>query len=230
MAKPLEELVVLDLTRVLAGPFCTMLLCDMGAKIIKVEQVEKGDDSRSFSPFAGSESAYFSSVNRGKESITLNLKDKRAKEIFFRLVEKADVLVENFKPGVMERLGLSYETLKKLNPELIYASSSGFGQSGPKSRLPAYDLIIQGLSGMMSITGPDGDHPTKIGSSLADIISGMFTCIGILAALRNRSRTGKGQSVDVAMLDSIYISDESDLHWDASRYTSSIWTYPLPRS
>ncbi|TYB83806.1 MAG: CoA transferase [Kosmotoga sp.] len=203
LAKPLEGLLVIDLTRVLAGPYCTMLLCDMGAFVIKVEMPEKGDDSRYFNPMIGNESAYFMSINRGKKSITLNLKNKKGKELFLKLVEKADILVENFRPGVMDRLDLSYEKLSKINPSLIYASSTGYGQTGPKSKKAAYDLIIQGLSGMMSITGPDEDTPTKVGSSIADIFSGTFTCIGILAALQNRQKTGKGQMVDVAMLDSM---------------------------
>lgn len=203
LSKPLEGLLVIDLTRVLAGPYCTMLLCDMGALVIKVEMPEKGDDSRYFNPMIGNESAYFMSINRGKKSITLNLKNKKGKALFLKLVEKADILVENFRPGVMERLELSFEKLNKINPALIYASSTGFGQTGPKSKKAAYDLIIQGLSGMMSITGPDESTPTKVGSSIADIFSGTFTCIGILAALQNREKTRKGQMVDVAMLDSM---------------------------
>ncbi len=203
LSKPLEDLLVIDLTRVLAGPFCTMLLCDMGAFVIKIEMPEKGDDSRYFNPVIGNESAYFMSINRGKKSITLNLKNKKGKELFLKLVEKADILVENFRPGVMDRLDLSFEKLSKINPALIYASSTGFGQTGPKSKKAAYDLIIQGLSGMMSITGPDENAPTKVGSSIADIFSGTFTCIGILAALQNREKTGLGQMVDVAMLDSM---------------------------
>ena len=203
MAKPLEGLFILDLTRVLAGPFCTMLLCDMGATVVKVERPEGGDDSRSFSPMIGGESAYFMSINRGKKSITLNLKTAEGKTLLERLIEKADVLVENFKPGVMGRLGFPYERLKELNPSIIYTSSSGFGHSGPMSSRTAYDLIIQGLSGMMSITGPDREHPTKAGSSIADIFCGTFACIGILAALHNRESSGEGQMVDVAMLDSM---------------------------
>jgi len=203
MPKPLEGVFVLDLTRVLAGPFCTMILADLGATVVKVERPGKGDDSRAFSPMIGEESAYFMSINRGKKSITLNLKDERGKELLLELVEKADVVVENFRPGVMEKLGLSYEELQKTNPSLIYASSSGYGHSGPYSKKAAYDLIIQGLSGMMSITGPDIDHPMKVGSSLADIISGMFTCIGILSSLLHKSRGGEAQRVDVAMLDSM---------------------------
>ncbi|KUK79805.1 MAG: Uncharacterized protein XD94_1293 [Mesotoga prima] len=203
MGKPLEGLFVLDLTRVLAGPFCTMLLCDMGAAVVKVERPDGGDDSRSFSPFVGEESAYFMSINRGKKSITLNLKTEEGKKLLERLIERSDVLVENFRPGVFERLGFSAERLNEINPRLIYTCSSGFGHSGPMSQRTAYDLIIQGLSGIMSITGPNEQYPTKVGSSIADIFCGTFACIGILAALQSRNSTGSGQKVDVAMLDSM---------------------------
>ncbi|NLT46491.1 MAG: CoA transferase, partial [Thermotogaceae bacterium] len=203
LSKPLEGLFVLDLTRVLAGPFCTMLLCDMGATVVKVERPDGGDDSRSFSPFVGEESAYFMSINRGKKSITLNLKTAEGKNLLERLIERADVLVENFRPGVFEKLGFPDERLREINPRLIYTCSSGFGHSGPMSRRTAYDLIIQGLSGMMSITGPDEENPTKVGSSIADIFCGTFACIGILAALQSRNVSGRGQMVDVAMLDSM---------------------------
>ena len=203
MSKPLEGISVLDLTRVLAGPFCTMLLCDMGATVVKVERPDGGDDSRSFSPFVGDDSAYFMSINRGKKSITLNLKTVEGKKLLERLIERFDVLVENFRPGVFERLGFPVQRLREINPRLIYTCSSGFGHSGPMSHRTAYDLIIQGLSGMMSITGPDENSPTKVGSSIADIFCGTFACIGILAALHSRNLTGKGQKVDVAMLDSM---------------------------
>ncbi|MBN2220007.1 MAG: CoA transferase [Kosmotogaceae bacterium] len=203
LSKPLEGISVLDLTRVLAGPFCTMLLCDMGATVVKVERPDGGDDSRSFSPFVGDDSAYFMSINRGKKSITLNLKTAEGKILLERLIEKFDVLVENFRPGVFERLGFPAQRLREINPRLIYTCSSGFGHSGPMSHRTAYDLIIQGLSGIMSITGPDENSPTKVGSSIADIFCGTFACIGILAALQSRNLTGKGQKVDVAMLDSM---------------------------
>jgi len=201
--RPLEGVRVLDLTRVLAGPFCTMLLSDLGAEVIKVERPVFGDDSRAFTPFVGGESAYFMSINRGKKSVTVNLKHPKGKELVLRLAKLCDVLVENFRPGVMEELGLGYSALREVNPRLIYASISGFGQTGPYREKPAYDLIIQGISGMMSITGPDPDHPTKVGSSIADIFAGVFGAIGILAALRAREVTGRGQWVDVAMLDSM---------------------------
>ncbi|HAG23050.1 MAG: L-carnitine dehydratase/bile acid-inducible protein F [Synergistales bacterium 53_16] len=200
--KALEGIKILDFTRVLAGPFCTMMLADLGAEVIKVERPGAGDDSRHFGPFVGEESAYFMSINRNKKSITVNLKEPAAVEIIKRMIPKMDVVVENFRPGVMEKLGLGYEVLKELNPGLIYASSSGFGHTGPYSQLPAYDLILQGMGGIMSITGPDSEHPTKVGSSIADIFAGTFCAIGILAALHHREKTGEGQEVDVSMLDS----------------------------
>ncbi|HEY9072443.1 MAG TPA: CaiB/BaiF CoA-transferase family protein [Candidatus Ozemobacteraceae bacterium] len=197
----LDGIVVIDLTRVLAGPYCSMMLADMGASVIKIERPEGGDDARAFTPFVNGESAYFMSINRGKKSVTLNLKSPRGREILIDLVKKADVVIENFKPGVMAKLGLSYDELSKHNPRLIYAASSGFGQNGPYSDRPAYDLIIQGMGGLMSITGPDPATPSKVGSSVADIFAGMFTAIGILAALHAREKTGKGQMIDVGMLD-----------------------------
>lgn len=201
MTKPLEGLRIIDLTRVLAGPFCTMLLADMGADVIKIENPSGGDDSRAFGPYKQGLSAYFMGLNRSKRSVTLNLKDERAKDMFRSLVREADVVVENFKPGTMERLGLGYTALREINPKIIYAAASGFGQSGPYSPRAAYDLIIQGMSGFMSITGFDKEHPVKSGSSIADIFAGVFTAIGILAALEHRRKTNEGQMVDVAMLD-----------------------------
>lgn len=201
MPKQLEGLRVIDLTRVLAGPFCTMLLAYMGADVIKIENPAGGDDSRAFGPYKQGLSAYYMGLNRSKRSVTLSLKDDKAQEMLKALVSQADVVVENFKPGTMNKLGLGYEVLREVNPGIIYAASSGFGQSGPYSSRAAYDLIIQGMSGFMSITGFDGEHPVKSGSSIADIFAGVFTAIGILAALESRRKTGKGQMVDVAMLD-----------------------------
>lgn len=201
MGGTLEGIKVVDLTRVLAGPYCTMLLADLGAEVVKVERPGTGDDSRAFGPYQNGESAYFMSINRGKKSISLNLKSDKGKQILQDLVKDADVLVENFKPGVMQRLGLDYEQLRKINPKLIYCASSGFGQTGPYSRRAAYDLVIQGMGGLMSITGPDATTPSKVGSSVADIFAGVFSTIGILAALNRRHQTGVGQMVDVAMLD-----------------------------
>lgn len=198
---PLKGLKVLDLTRVLAGPYCTMILGDLDADIIKVEVPEKGDDARHFGPYQNGESAYFMSLNRNKRSITLNLKDEEGKKILKRLVMEVDVIVENFRPGTMEKLGLGYDVLKELNPELIYAATSGFGHSGPSSKKPAYDGVVQAMGGIMSITGEDGGKPTRVGPSIGDISAGLFTAIGILAAINSRNSTGQGQKVDIAMLD-----------------------------
>ncbi|KXS45278.1 MULTISPECIES: CaiB/BaiF CoA transferase family protein [unclassified Candidatus Frackibacter] len=201
--KPLKGVRVLDMTRVLAGPYCTMMLANLGADVIKVERPEVGDDARSFGPFFedGEESAYFASLNSGKRSIELNLKDEKDIQTFKELIKKVDVVAENFRPGTMEKLGLGYETLKEINPEIIYAATSGFGHSGPDSKKAAYDMIVQAASGVMSITGyPDGP-PVRVGVSVGDIVAGMFTASGILAALYQRTITGEGQKVDVSMLD-----------------------------
>jgi CoA:oxalate CoA-transferase len=199
---PLHGLLVVDLTRVLAGPYATMLLADLGARVIKVETPDTGDDSRQIGPFAGpGDSAYFTSVNRGKESLALDLKDAGDRALFEALLAKADILVENFRPGAMERLGYGFAALHARFPQLIYAAASGFGHSGPDSQRPAYDLIVQAMGGIMSITGHAGSEPTRVGTSLGDITAGLFTVIGIEAALLHRVRTGLGQKVDVAMLD-----------------------------
>lgn len=200
---PLTDLLVLDVTRVLAGPFAGMLLADLGARVIKVELPGRGDDAREFGPFSNGVSGYFASVNRGKRSITLNLKSDEGKDLFRRLAEKADVLIENYRPGVMTRLGLDYPSLRSLNPRLIYAAISGFGQSGPYSHRPAYDAVIQGMSGLMSITGDEDGPPARVGVSIGDLSSAAFAVIGILSALHQRDHTGAGQLVDVAMLDSL---------------------------
>jgi len=198
---PFDNLVVLDLTRVLAGPYAAMMLADYGADVIKIEAPETGDDSRAFGPFIGQESAYFMSLNRGKRSMTLNLKVPEAVALFKEMAGKADVLLENYRPGTMEKFGLGYDVLKQLNPRLIYASCSGFGQTGPYMKQPAYDVIVQGMGGLMSITGQEGGEPTKAGASIGDIAAGLFTMIGVATALYARDRTGHGQMVDVAMLD-----------------------------
>lgn len=202
MALALEGLRVLDLTRVLAGPYTTMILADLGAEVIKLEMPGSGDDSRAFPPHVNGESAYFMSLNRNKRSMTLNLKSETGKEIFLEMIKKVDIIVENFRPGTMERLGLGYEILKQENPKLIYAAASGFGHSGPYSKRPAYDAIVQAMGGIMSITGQPGGPPTRVGTSIGDITAGLFAAIGILASLVHRENTGIGQKVDVAMLDS----------------------------
>jgi CoA:oxalate CoA-transferase len=197
----LSDIKVLDLTRVLAGPYATMVLADLGAEIIKVEQPGKGDDSRAYGPYKNGESAYFMSLNRNKESITLNLKTPEGKEILKALVKNVDVLVENFRPGTMEKLGLGYDVLKEINPRLVYASSTGYGQTGPYSKRPAYDAVVQAMGGIMSITGQADGKPTRVGTSVGDIFAGLFCAIGVLAALHERESSGLGQMVDVAMLD-----------------------------
>ena len=201
MNGPLKDILVLDLTRVLVGPYCTMILSDLGARVIKVEAPEIGDDSRKFGPFIDDQSAYFMSLNRGKESIALNLKNSDDKKIFEQIVKKADVLVENFKPGTLEKWGFGWEDLCKKYPKLIYASASGFGQTGPLRELPAYDMVVQGMGGLMSVTGQPNSEPTRVGTSIGDITAGLFTAIGINAALYDRKKTGKGTFIDVSMLD-----------------------------
>ena len=199
--RPLEGLKVLDLTRVLAGPFCGMLLADLGAEVYKVE-APNGDDARGNGPFANGESTYFMSLNRGKRSIILDFKDEKHKKVFLDMVKQADILIENYRPGTMEKLGLGYEeVLKQLNPRLIYCAISGFGQTGPYKTRAAYDIIVQAMSGIMSITGAKGGEPTRIGSSIGDIIAGLYGVISIEAALEARHKTGKGQNIDIGMLD-----------------------------
>jgi len=200
---------VLDLSRVLAGPYCSMLLADMGADVIKLEIPGRGDDSREFPPFKGGESLYYVNLNRGKRSITLNLKHPEGRRLFLRLVRRCDVLLENFRPGTMERLGLGYDVLREVNPRLIYASISGFGQTGPYRSRPGYDIIGQAMGGLLSITGWPGSPPTRVGTAIGDILSALFCCIGILAALKVRERTGRGQQVDVALVDSVFASLEN---------------------
>ncbi|GFN22272.1 CaiB/BaiF CoA transferase family protein [Thermanaeromonas sp. C210] len=200
MEKALAGIKVIDLTRVLAGPLCTMILGDLGADVIKIEAPE-GDESRNYGPFVKGESAYFMSINRNKRSVVLNLKDPRGVAILKKLVQEADVLVENYRPGTAAKLGISYEELAPLNPRLIYASCSGFGQTGPYRMRPAYDIIIQAMGGIMSITGQPGGEPTRVGASIGDITAALFTVIGILAALAERERSGKGQYIDISMLD-----------------------------
>jgi CoA:oxalate CoA-transferase len=198
---PLDDLVVLDLTRVLAGPYATMVLADLGARVIKVETPGTGDDARHFGPFIHGKSAYFMSLNRGKESIALDLKAPEDRGIFEALVKVADVLVENYRPGTMAKLGYGWDALQALNPRLIYAAVSGFGHSGPYSRRAAYDMVVQGMGGIMSVTGHSETEPTRVGTSVGDITAGLFGVAGILSALHDRARTGRGMMVDVGMLD-----------------------------
>jgi crotonobetainyl-CoA:carnitine CoA-transferase CaiB-like acyl-CoA transferase len=202
-AGALAGFTVVDFTRVLSGPYCTMLLADMGARVIKIEQPGRGDDTRAWGPpFVGSESAYFLSINRNKESLTLDLKKPGARPIVDRLLDRADVVVENFRPGTMERLGLDYRTVAARWPRIVYCAISGFGQTGPRREEAGYDAVIQGEGGLMSITGPADGNPYRLGVAIADIVTGMFAAQGITLALLARERTGSGQLVDVGMLDS----------------------------
>lgn len=204
LQRPLNGIRVLDLTRVLAGPYCTMILKNLGAEIIKVE-APQGDDSRQFGPFiegSPKKSAYFYSINCGKKSVALDLKTAGGKEILSDLIRKVDVLIENFRPGTLDRLGFPHERLKELNPDMIVSRASGFGQTGPDSEKPAYDSIIQALSGIISITGTEAGETVRVGTSISDIITGCYTTIGILAALFRREKVGAGASLDIAMLDS----------------------------
>jgi CoA:oxalate CoA-transferase len=198
---PLTGITVLDLSRILAGPYCTFLMAELGARVIKVEMPPKGDDAREYGPFRGGKSTYFSSVNRGKQSIMLDLKRPTDQRIFEALLAKADVLVENFRPGTMERLGYGWTALHPRFPKLIYAAASGFGHSGPWSARPAYDMVVQGLGGMMSITGNPGQPPVRVGMSIGDIGAGLYTAVAVNAALVHRERTGEGAKVDVSMFD-----------------------------
>jgi len=199
---PLAGIRVLDLTRVLAGPYCTMILADLGAEVAKIERPGSGDDSRHFGPFLPTGmSAYFASVNRGKKSVALDLHDASDVEMLRRMATRADVFVENFRPGTLDAFGLSSETLRKENPALIYASLSGFGRMGDAAGRPAYDIIVQAMSGLMSITGEGAGRPVRVGTSISDILTGLFAAIGILAALHRRGKTQTGADLDLAMLD-----------------------------
>lgn len=198
---PLTDIIVLDLTWVLAGPYASMILTDIGADVIKVERPPFGDVGRTTAPYIGDESVYFFSVNRGKQSVCIDLKTGAGRELFLQLVEKADVVMENYTPGTMDRLGIGYETLRARNPRIVYSATSGFGQTGPDRERPALDIIVQGMGGIMSITGEPGGPPVRPGVSQGDIIAGLFTATGILAALHERERSGEGQMLDVSMLD-----------------------------
>ncbi|GLP86358.1 CaiB/BaiF CoA transferase family protein [Tritonibacter mobilis] len=201
MNAPLDGLIILDLTHVLAGPYASMTLADLGARVIKVERPGSGDDTRAFPPFKDSESAYFATINHGKESIALDLKNVDDRLVFEELLSRSDVILENYRPGVMERLGYGWEDLHTKFPKLIYGAVSGFGHSGPDSQRPAYDMVVQARGGVMSITGERDREPVRVGASIGDIAAGMFLAQGILAALLHRQQTGVGQKVDIAMLD-----------------------------
>jgi CoA:oxalate CoA-transferase len=198
---PLSGITVVDLSRILAGPYCTFLMAELGARVIKVEPPGKGDDAREYGPFREGKSTYFASINRGKESIALDLKATGDKRIFDALLGKADVVVENFRPGTMEKLGYGWATLHPRFPRLIYAAASGFGHTGPFSHYPAYDMVVQGLGGIMSITGHPGQPPVRIGMSIGDIGAGLYTAVAVNAALLHREKTGEATKIDIAMFD-----------------------------
>jgi crotonobetainyl-CoA:carnitine CoA-transferase CaiB-like acyl-CoA transferase len=213
---PLAGIRVIDLTRVLAGPFCAMALGDMGAEVIKIEEPGKGDDTRGWPPFAGGEATYFMAVNRSKKSLTLNLKAPEGQAILRGLIARADVVLENFRPGTMERLGFGYDKLRKTNPRLVYCSISGFGESGPEASRPGYDLIVQGESGVMDLTGFADGPPVKVGNSIADLVAGLSAAHGITLALLSRARSGKGQKVEIGMLDQMaaLLTYQAGLYWN----------------
>lgn len=199
----LSNITVLDLTRVMAGPYCTMFLADLGANVIKIENPKGGDDTRSFPPFKNGQSLYYANINRNKKGVTLNLKAPEGKELFLKMVKEADVVVENYRPGVMEKLGVGYDVLKEVNPRIVYGAISGFGSYGPLHERPGYDIIAQAMSGLMSLTGEEGGGPLRTGSAIGDLVAGQNLTIGILAALNARQITGKGQRVDIALVDGL---------------------------
>ncbi|GAB7386445.1 CoA transferase [Bacillaceae bacterium] len=198
----LEGMRVLDLTQVMAGPYCTMVLGDLGADVIKIERLPDGDDTRRMGPFVNEESACFIMINRNKKSVTLNLKTEKGRQIFLDLAKKADVIVENYRPGVVKKLGIDYETVKELNPGVIYCSISGYGQSGPYSHKGGFDIMAQGLTGLMSMTGEPNGRPVKVGIAMNDIAAGVTALYSILAAYVHKLRTGKGQYIDVSLVES----------------------------
>ena len=202
MAGPLSGVTILDLTHVLAGPFASMTLADLGARVIKVERPGTGDDTRAFPPFKDGQSAYFATINHGKESIALDLKAEDGRAVFEALLARADVILENFRPGVMERMGYGWEALHARFPKLIYGAVSGFGHTGPEAQKPAYDMVVQARGGVMSITGERDREPVRVGASIGDIVAGMFLAQGVLAALLEMRETGLGQKIDISMLDS----------------------------
>ncbi len=200
-SSPLSGVIILDLTHVLAGPFASQTLADLGARVIKVERPGTGDDTRAFPPFVQGESAYFAALNAGKASISLDLKAPDDRVVFDQLLARADVLLENYRPGVMERLGYGYDALHARHPSLIYGAVSGFGHTGPDAAKPAYDMVVQARGGVMSITGEEGGPPVRVGASIGDVVAGMYLTQGVLAALYDRTKTGVGAKVDIAMLD-----------------------------
>ena len=204
MVGPLEGIKVLELSRTLAGPFCSMQLADMGAEVLKVEQPGLGDETRSYiPPEINGESTYFMSLNKNKKAITLNLKTEEGQRIVKKLVAESDVLIENFRNGTMEKFGLGYDVLKEINPRLVYCAVSGFGRTGPMKDEPAYDLLMQGFGGLMSVTGVPGQAPVKVGFSIVDLATGLYASLGVVLALLSREKTGKGQYVESSLLDTV---------------------------
>jgi formyl-CoA transferase/CoA:oxalate CoA-transferase len=204
MSHVLDSITILDLTRYLAGPYCSMILGDLGAEVVKIERPKTGDGSRQWGPpFIHGESAYFLSINRNKKSVTINLRTDKGCEIVRKMASTYDVLIENYRPGIVQKLGLDYETLNKINPQLIYCSISGFGQTGPYREKPSYDIVGQAMGGLMSLTGEENRPPVKIGVAISDIFAGMYAAIGILSALITRKQTGQGQMIDVSLLDGL---------------------------
>ena len=201
MEKMLEGVKVIDLSRNLAAPFCTMILADLGAEVIKVEAPETGDDARGYGPIIQGKSGYFISINRGKKSVTLNLKSESDKDKLEKLIREADVLVDNFRPGVLDRLGITQEWLDSINPKLIFTSITGFGHTGPYRTKAAYDLVVQGYGGLMSVTGEPGSKQTRVGVSIGDLAAGLYAAIGIIGSLYARTKSGQGDRLDIAMLD-----------------------------
>lgn len=217
--KPLAGIKVLDLTRVLSGPYCGQMLFDQGAEVIKIENPAHGDDSRLFQPFKNGRSLYYTFINSGKKSLTLNFKNPKAVEILTELIKTADVLLENFRPGVMKKFGLDYESVKKINPRLVYTSISGFGQTGPDAEKPSYDILAQARGGLMSLTGlPDNNEPVLVGVSLSDILAGVFAAGAVTTALYQREKTGEGQHIDISMLDcQIAVLESAMMRYQATR-------------
>ena len=204
MPGPLQGVRVVDLSRILAGPYCTMMLGDLGAEVIKIEQPGSGDDTRTWGPpWVGDQSAYYLAINRNKRSVTLNLKSEAGRDLLCGLVAKSDVLIENFKAGGLAAMGLGYERLREVNPRLVHCSITGYGPDGPYAARPGYDFIAQGMGGIMSATGEPDGQPMKVGVAIADVTTGMFACTAILAALRHRDQTGQGQHIDVSLLESV---------------------------
>ena len=209
MAKPLEGIRVLDFTQFMSGPICTLMLSDFGAEVIKIENPPLGDTTRYGNVIDNGVSSHYATRNRGKKSVIMNMKDPRQRELFLKLVETADVVIENFKPGTMEKFGITYEVLEKINPRIVYTSISGYGQDGPYASRPAYDATIQAEAGIMSITGEEGGHPTKCGASIADYSGGLVGCIGTLIGVVDAQRTGHGRRVDVSMMDTLLLMQEN---------------------